>query len=384
MVMLWQIHGRYTCKECLQLYFNDEQLNFSTSKQALSSILQLSRYLESKTLLVDPRFISLIQDVQAHFISDKQLRIGEENLNDILESNSVVMAFFDRDGFDVVKYRVENESFVGPVDWIRFVWTLQRSRFISCEKAFAARYRQTYPQFFSGKPRIQNGIILTLQRFRNWAIERGMTPMLYAGTLLGWYRECGIITYTHDIDFMVFIEEHYDKFPDDVMNSSFIELSLRFNKPEDLLEYKVYIENGIPMDIFFLYHDQNSSWIGGLSGVTKYRFIYPLINRTCATDLLGYLMYVPCNALDVITSDYSKNWSEPLHSSRYFWNESPSNILGAGTVPPEERAESFIQYNSVKNKKANEKKSNPPIKRVTSQRAEHYKTSNVSQRLMNT
>ncbi|KAK6105099.1 LicD family protein [Brugia pahangi] len=417
-------------------------LQFSTSKQALSSILQLSRYLESKTLLVDPRFISLIQDVQAHFISDKQLRIGEENLNDILESNSVVMAFFDRDGldilnllkshnllwkkftdqsfeviidgishrlipfslsksedyiefilrkvkriipkFDVVKYRVENESFVGPVDWIRFVWTLQRSRFISCEKAFAARYRQTYPQFFSGKPRIQNGIILTLQRFRNWAIERGMTPMLYAGTLLGWYRECGIITYTHDIDFMVFIEEHYDKFPDDVMNSSFIELSLRFNKPEDLLEYKVYIENGIPMDIFFLYHDQNSSWIGGLSGVTKYRFIYPLINRTCATDLLGYLMYVPCNALDVITSDYSKNWSEPLHSSRYFWNESPSNILGAGTVPPEERAESFIQYNSVKNKKANEKKSNPPIKRVTSQRAEHYKTSNVSQRLMNT
>lgn len=439
--MLWQIQDRYTCKECSQLYFDDEQSNFNTSKQALSSILQLSRYLENKTLLVDPRFISLIQDVQTHFIGDKQLRIGEENLNDILESNSVVMAFFDRDGLDilnllkshnlswkkftdqsfeiiidgishrlipfslsksedyiefilrkvkriipkfaVVKYRMENESFVGPADWIRFVWTLQRSRFISCEKDFAARYRQTYPQFFSGKPRIQNGIILTLQRFRNWAIERGMTPMLHAGTLLGWYRECGIITYTHDIDFTVFIEEHYDKFPDDVMNSSFIELSLRFNKPEDLLEYKVYIENGIPMDIFFLYHDQNSSWIGGLSGATKYRFIYPLINRTCATDLLGYLMYVPCNALDVIATEYG-NWSEPLHSSKYSWNSSPRNKKLVGKIPPEERAESFIQYNSVKNKKANEKKSNPPIKRVTSQRAEHYKTSNVSQRLMNT
>ncbi|VDN95205.1 unnamed protein product [Brugia pahangi] len=100
--MLWQIQDRYTCKECLQLYFDDEQSNFSTSKQALSSILQLSRYLESKTLLVDPRFISLIQDVQAHFIGDKQLRIGEENLNDILESNSVMMAFFDRDGLDIV------------------------------------------------------------------------------------------------------------------------------------------------------------------------------------------------------------------------------------------------------------------------------------------
>ncbi|VDM10944.1 unnamed protein product [Wuchereria bancrofti] len=351
MVMLWQIQDQYTCKECSHSSFDDEP-NFNTLKQALSSILQLSRYLENKTLFIDPRFISLIQDVQTHFIGDNQLRIGEENLNDILESNTVMMAFFDRDGFAVANYKMENETFVGPADWIRFVWTLKRSRFISCEKDFAARYRQTYPQFFSGKPRIGNGIILTLQKFRNWATERGMTPMLHAGTLLGWYRECGIITYTHDIDFTVFIEEHYDKFPDDVMNSSFIELSLRFNKhsnfgflqPEDLLEYKVYIENDIPMDIFFLYHDQNSSWIGGLSDETKYRFIYPLINRICATDLLGYLMYVPCNALDVITTEYG-NWSEPLHSSKYSWISSPRNMKLVGKVPPEERAESFIQYN---------------------------------------
>ncbi|EFO13858.1 fukutin [Loa loa] len=128
------------------------------------------------------------------------------------------------------------------------------------------------------------------------------------------------------------------------MNSSFIKLSLRFNRPEDLLEYKVYIEDSIPMDIFFLYHDQNSSWIGGLSYMTKYRFIYPLINRICATDLLGYLMYVPCNALDVIMSEYGKRWSEPLHSSKYVWNETPLNKKVVGTVPPEQRAESFIKY----------------------------------------
>ncbi|EJD73391.1 hypothetical protein LOAG_19186, partial [Loa loa] len=80
------------------------------------------------------------------------------------------------------------------------------------------------------KPEVGNQVILTLQRFRNWAIERGMTPILHAGTLLGWYRECGIIPYTHDIDFTVFIEEYYNKFPEDVMNSSFIKLSLRFNR----------------------------------------------------------------------------------------------------------------------------------------------------------
>uniref|UniRef100_A0A1I7VCP7 LPS biosynthesis protein n=1 Tax=Loa loa TaxID=7209 RepID=A0A1I7VCP7_LOALO len=217
--------------------------------------------------------------------------------------------------FAVTNYEIQNETLVGPANWTTFAWVLQRSRFISCREDFAIPYRKAYPLYFRGKPRIRNEVILTLQRFRNWAIERGMTPILYAGTLLGWYRECGIIPYTHDIDFMFFIEEYYNKFPEDVMNSSFIKLSLRFNRPEDLLEYKVYIEDSIPMDIFFLYHDQNSSWTGGLSFMTMYR-----------------------------QSEYGKRWSEPLHSSKYVWNETPLNTIEVGTISPEQTAESYIQY----------------------------------------
>ncbi|KAL3997266.1 LicD family protein [Acanthocheilonema viteae] len=312
--------------------------------QVLSSIVQLSRFLQYKTLFIDPRFISKMQDVYTDLIGDNQLSIGEENLDDILEPNTVMMAFFDHDGFAIMKYEIQNETLVGPANWTTFVWTLRRSRFISCRKDSAIRFRKTYHQFFSEKPKIPNEIILTLQRFRNWAIERGMIPMLYAGTLLGWYRECGIIPHTHDIDFAIFIEEHYDAFPDDIMNSSFMELSLRFNKPKDLLEYKVYIEENIPMDIFFIYHNQNNSWIGGLSSSIKYRFIYPLINRTCGTDLLGYLMYVPCNALNIIVSEHGKNWFKPLHSSKYLWNKSPLNIIEIGIVPSNEITESFIDY----------------------------------------
>uniref|UniRef100_A0A0R3RT46 LicD family protein n=1 Tax=Elaeophora elaphi TaxID=1147741 RepID=A0A0R3RT46_9BILA len=356
-----------------------------------------------------------MQAIQTHFIDDNQLHIGAENLDDILESNAVMMAFFARHKLDIVgisskylvqtihhyelsnisssaihkhclvifrklseitanlfyplnirqhqivnsmitehfnaclnfrfaivSYETQNETFLVPANWTTFLWTLRRSRFINCMKDFAVQFRKTYPQFFTNKPIIPNEIILTLRKFRNWAIERAVTPMLYAGTLLGWYRECGIISHTHDIDFAVFIEEHYDEFPQDIMNASFMELSLRLNKPEDLLEYKVCIENNIPMDIFFLYHDQNSSWVGGLSYENK--FVYPLINQTCATDLLGYLMYVPCNALNVIMSEHGENWTEPLHSSKYIWNESPLNMREAGTIPPEERAESYVSY----------------------------------------
>uniref|UniRef100_A0A1I7VCP4 LPS biosynthesis protein n=1 Tax=Loa loa TaxID=7209 RepID=A0A1I7VCP4_LOALO len=212
--------------------------------------------------------LQLLNHAQVHFIGNNQLRIGEENLDDILEPNTVMMAFFARDEpeivglnfrFAVTNYEIQNDTLVGPANWTTFAWVLQRSRFISCRKDFAILYRKTYPQYFSGKRRIRNEVILTLQKFRNWAIERGMTPILYAGTLLGWYRECGIIPYTHDIDFTVFIEQYYNKFPEDVMNSSFIKLSMRFNRPDDLLEYKVYIEDGVPTDTFFLYHDQNTS-----------------------------------------------------------------------------------------------------------------------------
>ncbi|CAG9540827.1 unnamed protein product, partial [Cercopithifilaria johnstoni] len=365
-----------------------------------------------------------------------------ERLDDILETNTVMMAFFDQDRLDIqyllrkhnlmwkkhidqsfeviirgishrlilfnpsksedyiefvlrevkriipkftiMNYEMQSETLAGPANWTTFVWTLRRSRFISCRKDSAVRFRKTYPHIFKGKPKIGNEIILTLQQFRNWAIQLSMTPMLCAGTLLGWYRQCGIIPYTHDIDFAIFIEEHYNEFPEDVMSSSFMKLSLRFNKPEDLLEYKVYIDNSIPMDIFFLYHNQNSSWVGGLSYTTKYRFIYPQINRTCSTDLLGYLMYVPCNALDVLVSEYGLNWSVPLHSSNYSWNSSPLNKKEAGKVPPEEIVESFINYASLKKTKISRKISNSPVKRIISQNAEHSKTLNISEHLMNT
>uniref|UniRef100_A0A1I7VCP8 SERPIN domain-containing protein n=1 Tax=Loa loa TaxID=7209 RepID=A0A1I7VCP8_LOALO len=75
---------------------------FTASTQVLSSILQLNGYLQNKTLFIDPRFISKMQDAQVHFMGNNQLRIGEENLDDILEPNTVMMAFFARDEPEIV------------------------------------------------------------------------------------------------------------------------------------------------------------------------------------------------------------------------------------------------------------------------------------------
>uniref|UniRef100_A0A183DWM1 Hyaluronidase n=1 Tax=Gongylonema pulchrum TaxID=637853 RepID=A0A183DWM1_9BILA len=91
-----------------------------------------------------------------------------------------------------------------------------------------------------------------------------------------------------------------------------------------------FINMPYPIDIFFIYHDKKSSWVGGVDGKKKYRYYYPLINQVCGTDLFGYLMYVPCNPLDIIKSEYGKNWKKPILSSQYIWNRSPHNMKSAG------------------------------------------------------
>lgn len=85
-----------------------------------------------------------------------------------------------------MEYKIQNETFVGPANWTTFVWTLRRSRYISCREDYAIQLRKIYSQLLNEQPKISNDIILTLRRFRDWAIERGVTPMLYAGTLLGY------------------------------------------------------------------------------------------------------------------------------------------------------------------------------------------------------
>uniref|UniRef100_A0A0R3RL63 Phage portal protein n=1 Tax=Elaeophora elaphi TaxID=1147741 RepID=A0A0R3RL63_9BILA len=99
--------------------------NFSVSEQVISSMLHLSRYLQNKSLFIDPRFIFKMQDVQTHFTDGNQLHIGEESLDEILESNTVMMALFDRDRSEIVCYyevrETQNEIFVGPMNWTTFV-----------------------------------------------------------------------------------------------------------------------------------------------------------------------------------------------------------------------------------------------------------------------
>ncbi|VDN31499.1 unnamed protein product [Gongylonema pulchrum] len=174
----------------------------------------------------------------------RKARIGEENIADALNDNIILTAFFEKDllvilhcfriyhlkwvedvdgnyqvrlagetfhlialkisdtndyykfvlhnvtriipRLSLVKYATSHGAFVAPENWNTFGWYLKHSRYISCLKDFAKQYRKTYPELFKLEPLVPDSIIVQLRKFRNWATERGVTPMIFSGTLLGY------------------------------------------------------------------------------------------------------------------------------------------------------------------------------------------------------
>lgn len=143
---------------------------------------------------------------------------------------------------------------------------------------------------------------------RNW---------IFAGTLLGWYRQCSLIPHDQDMDtaswihdFQDWMIEHYRKHP-------LLKMYVKFGLKDDSLEFKMGDKRKRTIDLFWMYPGpaKNQSWLGiqTFDGkFTKKISFYPTITKICSADLHGYLVYVPCDAWSIIKIEYGvKNWFEP-------------------------------------------------------------------------
>ncbi|VDK26049.1 unnamed protein product [Anisakis simplex] len=67
------------------------------------------------------------------------------------------------------------------------------------------------------------------------------------------------------------------------------------------MELSVYSDS-IKMDLFFVFHDEEYDWVGGMIVYKKQklRWIYPRIDKLCVGDLYGHLFHVPCNVEQVL------------------------------------------------------------------------------------
>lgn len=207
-------------------------------------------------------------------------------------------------------------SFHIPDDVKHFVSQLPTSRYIRCPAMRRNRWNRRYPtdqkeryikQLSTEKAIIGMKALMRQQRMQFW---------LVSGTLLGWHRQCDVISYTSDTDFATrsrYLERNMGKAMDGSLASgnSSIRLTQRFGHPEDSLEYSFELRPNKELlhekiDLFFVYRN-STHYLQPLhvpqSSVYTHQTYPPY--QLCSVNLLGYKMLAPCTPELVIRAGKS-------------------------------------------------------------------------------
>ncbi|CAF1384791.1 unnamed protein product, partial [Didymodactylos carnosus] len=141
---------------------------------------------------------------------------------------------------------------------------------------------------------------------------------LAGGTLLGWYRHCGLIPFTQDADFGLYAEEYSEDIRNYFLGNKISYLWGALGLINDSLEFRLYTGR-FTLDLFWAYKENNSRWCGYQVHRTKFRRKLPLLPELCSGDLFGYRFSVPCDPIEYLNTEYGINkWNAPLEKG-YSW-----------------------------------------------------------------
>lgn len=154
--------------------------------------------------------------------------------------------------------------------------------------------------------------------------ELGVPFFLSNGTLLGYYRENGLIKHDRDVDIGVKIEDFDDRIIDKFISCGF-NLKTVNGEKDNGLEYS-FRKRDIGLDIFFYYDTPNTSWMAVWMhhNNERFRYVYPLISGYKVVEFLGQKFRIPENTEEYLVAQYGEHWQSPL--DRWDCFRSPENI----------------------------------------------------------
>ncbi|XP_046329897.2 ribitol-5-phosphate transferase FKTN-like [Haliotis rufescens] len=234
------------------------------------------------------------------------------------------------DRFDVRLTTVDGMWLYLPHPVGEFLAQMPRSKFIECDYQGAQTYLSKNSAERSG---------LTLHGAKVlYQAKRALDPLgvpfwLSFGTCLGWYRQCGFIPYTSDIDIEIPIQRYSTGILPAFLKAGFKLLHVK-GKMSDSFEMAIKA-HGIKIDVSFVYEEKTYLWQGGTDAHDgkKYKYTFPKFD-TCWTDFMGCRLRVPCPTLPYITAAYGKNWNTSV--KQWDWRGSGSNAQKNGVWPKEE------------------------------------------------
>ncbi|KAI6221875.1 hypothetical protein M3Y99_01528000 [Aphelenchoides fujianensis] len=209
-----------------------------------------------------------------------------------------------------------------PANSPRFLRNWANARFVQCLNLRVDRD--------GSEPRIPLSAWSEAAAFRDLLDQSDATTFLIGGTLLGkssrWYRECGLIPHTHDLDFALHSSELTAELVDEIGEKHPLKYTL--GALRDSFELTMRL-GGSLTDLFTVYPLNGTHSYTTVVDFKRKRTlmaVYPRISRLCTGLLLGSLVHVPCNVPEVLEADYGPNWREDRPSGNYTYLKAPNLV----------------------------------------------------------
>ncbi|XP_078674570.1 ribitol-5-phosphate transferase FKTN-like isoform X2 [Branchiostoma floridae x Branchiostoma belcheri] len=245
------------------------------------------------------------------------------------------------DNMEIVPTKLDGAKLNFPKDPAAFLQQIPEARFQECNYEQARAFYTAYGSNLTAR---DVGFIRRAKSLLSKSkavLDRiGVRFWIGGGTLLGWFRQCGIIPYTKDVDIGIWIKDYKDTLIP-AFQAAGLSLRHKFGKMEDSFQLAFRSEN-VKLDIFFFYEEGDTMWYGSTHGRTreKFKYIFPRFTL-CWTELLDMNVRVPCQTLAYIHADIGTNWFEPV--KEWNWKSSAPNSQPNGHWPEEEWSE-VIQF----------------------------------------
>ncbi|CAG2176858.1 unnamed protein product, partial [Oppiella nova] len=206
---------------------------------------------------------------------------------------------FDSFGLEKLKTKT-NITLLIPDRVVHFISQYKSSKFIECDYSLAINMSKNFTKSESMNRKVREAMIA----LKTFTSKLFIPFFISSGTLLGWYRQCGVIPYTTDVDTGTWATyaspQLIDKF---IHNDVVLKLANIYGYIDNGLQFAFYTESHVRLDLFFMYRDgPNLTYTGHIAEERAYfRYIYPNFTL-CSAELVGLKVLVPCNPVDVITA----------------------------------------------------------------------------------
>jgi len=231
-------------------------------------------------------------------------KLIDEKQNQLVLQKDIFFGQYEKafDKFELEKRTLNYVKYYIPDEAAHFIGQISSSKFIECNFELAKNFSNSYEKvLFDSKymnGRVEEGI-LALKRFT----KKLLIPFyISSGTLLGWYRQCGVIPYTSDVDTATWAMYASEQMTNLFINNKVgLRLAYIYGLVENGYQYALYSETNLRIDLFFTYKSgENLTYTGHKPSQKIYfNYIYPHFTL-CSAELVGLKVLIPCDPIKVI------------------------------------------------------------------------------------